>query len=334
MRRAAILAVDGGNSKTEILLVGADGRRLAFVRGGTVSHQAAGWETGLERLRRLVAAARTEAGLTSRGMVARIGSFCLAGADSRAETARLQRALRDEHLVEAVHVLNDSRAALRAGSPAGWGVAVICGTGVNAVGVGPDGRVAALPALGPISGDWGGGRAVGEAGLAAAIRGRDGRGPHTSLERTVPTRFGLARPLSVTWALYRGRLSEDSLLELCPVVFADARGGDAVAREIIDRLADELAVMAVAALRRLRLLRRTAHVVLAGGVMQAHDPAFFERLADGVHAHAPLARIHRLTEPPVVGAALLGLDALGYRRAAETTLRTEVTQRPPTEIAG
>lgn len=334
MKQAAILAVDGGNSKTEILLVAADGRPLAFVRGGSISHQAVGWEAGLARLRRLVAAARAGAQIPEGEAVARVGAFCLAGADSRAETARLRRALREEHLVDELEVLNDSRAALRAGSPSGWGVAVICGTGVNAVGVGPDGRVAALPALGGISGDWGGGRAVGEAGLAAAIRGRDGRGPHTSLERTLPAHFGLGRPLSVTWALYRGHLNEDALVELCPLVFAAASGEDAVARGIIDRLADELAVMAVAALRRLRLLRRETDVVLAGGVMQADDAAFFTRLADGVHAHAPLARIHRLHGPPVVGAALLALDALGDRRKADRTLRTAVSRRHPTEVAG
>jgi N-acetylglucosamine kinase-like BadF-type ATPase len=334
MKQAPILAVDGGNSKTELLLVGRDGRRLAFVRGGSISHQAVGLEPGLARLQRLVAAACEQAGLAARSPAAELGLFCLAGADLRSDTRRLTDALRQARLADEVVVLNDTRAALRAGSPSGWGVAIICGSGVNSIGVAPDGRVAGLPALGNISGDWGGGRAVGEAGLAAALRGRDGRGPRTLLERSVPAHFGFGRPLGVTWALYHGRMAEERLRELSPLVFAAAMGGDAVARQIVDRLADELATMAVAILRRLRLLRAAVDVVLAGGVIRTRDEAFFERIRLQVQRHAPLARMRRLTEPPVVGAALLALDRISKSPSAEGRLRREVAERQPVVALG
>ena len=51
---AAVLAVDGGNSKTDIALVADDGRVLAFVRGPTSSHQAVGLERGMDQLVGLV----------------------------------------------------------------------------------------------------------------------------------------------------------------------------------------------------------------------------------------------------------------------------------------
>jgi N-acetylglucosamine kinase-like BadF-type ATPase len=334
MKQAPILAVDGGNSKTELLLVGRDGRRLAFVRGRSISHQAVGLEAGMRRLRSLLEAARAEARLTGRGLAAELGVFCLAGADHRSEIGLLTRALEAQELVDELVVLNDTRAALRAGSPSGWGVAIICGSGVNSVGVSPDGRVAGLPALGDISGDWGGGLGVGQQGLAAAIRGRDGRGAHTLLEQTVPAHFGVGRPLSVTWALYRGRIAEGRLRELSPLVFAAAMKGDAVARGIVDRLADELATMAVATLRRLRLLRAEVDVVLAGGVIRTKDEGFFDRLAQQVGRHAPRVRIRRLTEPPVVGAALLALDRMRHSGGAETRLRREVAAKPPTAVDG
>jgi N-acetylglucosamine kinase-like BadF-type ATPase len=334
MRQAPILAVDGGNSKTELLLIGRDGRRLAFVRGGSISHQAVGMDAGVARLRRLLEAAAHEAGVAASSRVAALGLFCLAGADLRSDVNQLASALNAAKVAEEVVVLNDTRAALRAGSPSGWGVAIICGSGVNSIGVAPDGRVAGLPALGNISGDWGGGRAVGEAGLTAALRGRDGRGPRTLLERSVPAHFGFGRPLSVTWALYHGRMTEERLRELSPLVFAAAMEGDAVARQIVDRLADELATMAVAILRRLRLLRAAVDVVLAGGVIRTRDEAFFERVGEQVQRHAPLARIRRLTEPPVVGAALLALDRASRSRSADGRLRREVAERPPVVVPG
>jgi N-acetylglucosamine kinase-like BadF-type ATPase len=333
MKRPPILAADGGNSKTELLLIGRDGRRLAFVRGGSISHQAVGLDAGIARLRRMVDAANAEAGLRGSSPAA-LGLFCLAGADLRSDVNRLTAALRQERIADEVVVLNDTRAALRAGSPSGWGVAIICGSGVNSIGVAADGRVASLPALGNISGDWGGGRAIGEAGLAAAIRARDGRGPRTSLEVSVPAHFGFGRPLGVTWAIYRGRIAEERLRELSPIVFAADMEGDEVAHQIVDRLADELATMAIAILRRLRLVRAAVDVVLAGGVIRTGDEAFFERIAQGLHRRAPLARIRRLTEPPVVGAALLALDRLSASPSAEARLRREVAERPPTLVSG
>jgi hypothetical protein len=83
-----------------------------------------------------------------------------------------------------------------------------------------------------------------------------------------------------------------------------------VARDIIDRMADEVVAWAGAAIRRLRMQRLDPDVVLAGGVFRADDPAFYERIGAGIAGVAPAARVVRLTAPPIVGAALLGLDRL------------------------
>ena len=82
---------------------------------------------------------------------------------------------------------------LRAGTERGWGVALVCGAGMNCVGVGPDGTHVRFPALGAITGDWGGGFDVGLAGLSAAARSEDGRGPKTALERPCRPTSGSTR---------------------------------------------------------------------------------------------------------------------------------------------
>jgi len=115
---------------------------------------------------------------------------------------------------------------------------VICGQGVNAAGIAPDGQTARLDALGEISGDWGGGTDVGWAGLAAAVRARDGRGPRTALEQDVPAHWGLKTPAAVTEAFYTGRIRYRQIGQLSPVVFGAAGAGDAEARKIVDRIAD------------------------------------------------------------------------------------------------
>jgi N-acetylglucosamine kinase-like BadF-type ATPase len=338
---ADVLAVDGGNSKAELALVAADGRLRAAVRGPTISHQAVGLEAGMSNLRELLAkavsAARREAGGTvsslpsaaaAAGPVAEIGVFCLAGADYPSDVRQLTHAIEGLGIVNRVVVLNDAFAALRAGTHRPWGVVLICGQGINGAAIAPDGSTARFDALGDISGDWGGAGDVGQAGLAAAVRARDGRGPATALEKLVPAHFGVRSAADLTRALYTERIPARRIAELCPVVFGAAGDGDVVARGILIRLADELVAMATALLRRLRMTELDAEVVLGGGVFQATDPAFYARIETGVKVVAPRASIVRLTAPPVLGASLLGLDRLAISGsaapAAEARLRKAI----------
>jgi N-acetylglucosamine kinase-like BadF-type ATPase len=309
--RAAVLAVDGGNSKTDVALVAADGSVLGTARGPTCSHQAVGIEAGMAQLSALADRAAADAGPGAAARpLADLGVYGLAGADFPSDVRQLTGALAEHGFAATDIVLNDTFIALRAGTRRPWGVALICGQGINACAVAPDGRTARFDGVGEISGDWGGAGDIGSAAVAAATRGRDGRGERTSLERLVPAHFGLRSPAGLTRALYFDRLSGQRLSELAPLVFAAATDGDAVARAIVDRLADELVAMARALIRRLHLSRVDPEVVLAGGVFRTTEPAFYRRLEGGILAAAPRARLVRLTAPPVLGAALIGLDRL------------------------
>ena len=128
--------------------------------------------------------------------------------------------------------------------------------------------------------------------------------------------------------MYRGRVPWDRHREIAPLVFEAAAEGDHVAREIIDRQADEIVAWATAAIRRVRLGRLDPDVVLAGGVFRTEDAAFFARIEAGVRTAAPRARLVRLGLPPVVGAALLGLDRQNGGATpedVEARLRAELT---------
>jgi hypothetical protein len=74
----------------------------------------------------------------------------------------------------------------------------------------------------------------------------------------------------------------------------------------------------------LRVARRPVEVVLVGGVFRTTDAEFHARVRRGIRQSLPKASIHRLDAPPVLGAALLGLDEVGGRRAAaERRLRQD-----------
>jgi N-acetylglucosamine kinase-like BadF-type ATPase len=290
----------------------------------------------MANLRRLAGRLAADAGIDAPsrpdglGPIAEIGSYTLAGADYPEDVRLLRRGIAALGLTAGVEIVNDTFGAMRAGSSRPWGVVLICGHGINAAGIAPDGRSWRFDSVGEYAGDWGGGGGISREALAAAVRGRDGRGPRTSLERLVPAYFGVSTPKALTRALYLGKADERRITRMAPIVFGAAGAGDAVARSIIDRLADELAAMASIVIRKLRLARLDPDVVLAGGVFRNTDAAFHDRLERGVLAAAPRARLVPCASPPVAGSALLGLDRLSASRvtdpAAEQRLRAELTQ--------
>ena len=219
-----VLAVDGGNSKTDLALVAADGRVLSLVRGPLSSPHHLGVDGSVEVLERLFRQAVQEAGVANAngGPVAAFARLCMAGVDFPAEEEVLQERIARLGWAEVTSVVNDTFAVLRAGTESGWGIAIVCGAGINCVGVGPDGRQVRFASLGELSGDWGGGYDVGMAAVSAAARSEDGRGPETSLERAVPAHFGLGTPQELTEAIHTGTIERRRVLELPPIVFAEA----------------------------------------------------------------------------------------------------------------
>jgi N-acetylglucosamine kinase-like BadF-type ATPase len=303
-----LLAVDGGNSKTDVAILRRDGSVLAVMRGPTVSHQAVGAERGAAGLLALAGAAAASAGVEP-GPVD-LAVLCLAGMDSPADEGVLAAAHGGGALAREVALHNDTEAVLRAGSPEGWGVGVVLGAGINAVGVSPSGVRVRFAALGTISGDVGGGSWLGDQALGAAIRAHEGRGPATSLEGLVAARFGVAQAIDVTMAMYDGTIQTRRTRELAPDVVTAAAAGDAVATRIMETLADEVGSWANAAIRRADMAGLAVPVVLAGGVARGADHVLTPLVAERVQAVAPAATLSVLHAPPVLGAALLALDAV------------------------
>lgn len=299
-----VLAIDAGNSKTDVAVVAADGTVTGTARGGGFRPPAVGVETAVDAVADAVRRAFAEVGVTS----VRHVSACLANADLPVEEEQLAAALHARAWGAGVEVRNDTFAILRAGIAEPRGVAVVCGAGINCVGMRPDGRTARFPAIGRISGDWGGGWGLAEEALWHAARAEDGRGGDTALARTLPAHFGLDSMYALIEALHLEHIPNARRHELTPVLFATAADGDPVARGLVDRLADEVAAMATVALTRLGLLAEETPVLLGGSILAARHPLLDDRVHEVLAIRAPKAVPRVVTAPPVLGAALLGLD--------------------------
>jgi N-acetylglucosamine kinase-like BadF-type ATPase len=329
---AAVLAIDGGNSKTDATLIAADGSILSAVRGGPSNHQTIGSERATRELTQLVRTAAEKAGIDGGGPVAAHTSACLAGADLPEEEADLLALVESLGWSTTSAVVNDTFAVLRAGladNGAHWGVGVVCGAGINCVGVAPDGRTTRFFSLGGLSGDWGGGGDLGPEALWWAARAEDGRGPQTELQRAVPALFGLSRVEDVIIAMHFGKIGYAERHRLVPVLFEVADGGDEVARAVLQRQADEICVMAEVAARRLGLdaegsaSAEPVPVVLGGSVVTARDKLLTSAITERLAASLPGSQVRIVDIPPVAGAALLGLDHVGAPPSAAARLRDQ-----------
>ena len=324
-----VVAVDGGNFKTDLALLDSGGALLSLVRGPGSSTHYLGIDGCVERLESLLGSALAQAGLGRLDRpFASTAQILLAGADLPEELSVLRASIEQLNWSDRLVVDNDTLALLRAGTDRGWGIAVVCGAGINCLGLAPDGREVRFLALGEITGDWGGGADVGLAALAAAARSADGRGPQTVLETAVPAHFGLSEPFEVSLALHLRQMPMARLGELARVV-VEVFEEDPVAADIVRRLADEVIAFAGAALRRLELTGADPDVVLGGSLLRSVSPAVVETITCGVAQLAPSARVLVSPSEPIVGAALLGLDALTVDATASARARAELDAALP-----
>jgi N-acetylglucosamine kinase-like BadF-type ATPase len=287
-----------------------------------------GLDKAVALLDELVAAALRAAEMPPSVPIARAEVY-LSGLDLPEEVDAAEKAVAAAGWAQSHRLDNDTFALLRAGTDSPDAIAVVCGAGINCVGRAADGGTARFPALGPLSGDWGGGLHLASMAMWHAARAEDGRGPATALAPAVAAHFGQTRVADVITGLHLGSLSQDRMIGLSEVLFAVAGDGDGVARRVVARQATEIVALVTVAADRLGLSGEPYAVVLGGGVLRARHRLLEDAVAAGVKAHSSRARLTVLAQPPVVGAGLFALDALGATPAAATALRSALTAGRP-----
>ncbi|GAB4518668.1 MAG: N-acetylglucosamine kinase [Anaerolineae bacterium] len=302
------LGMDAGASKTFCVVGDETGRLLGFGRGGSGNHQGPGLEAVLVEYRRAGTEALQQAGLT--GDQVEFGAFCLAGADLPQDYAMLTPAVRGLGLAREIIVKNDTMAALRSGLSRSWGVTVICGSGTNAAGRGPDGTEIVFPGLGWMSGDWGGGGDLAREAIRRIMRAWDGRGPETLLTDLILDALGLPDMEALLHALYSGAVPHRAIYALPPLIFEAAYRGDVVAQELLIMQGEEVGITAGTLIRRLGLEDTDVEVVLGGSIFKGKGPLLLDVIRERVHRVAPRARIVVPEFEPVIGAWLIAREAV------------------------
>jgi N-acetylglucosamine kinase-like BadF-type ATPase len=183
-----------------------------------------------------------------------------------------------------------------------WGISVIVGTGVACLAAPRDGTASIVGGHGYLVGDEGGAFWVGSAGLRAVLKAVDGRGPSTALMAPAELHFeGLA---DLGDRIHSSQRPVDTIARFAPAVLAAAEAGDAVASEIVDAAAAELAALVQAAARRLSPASGAIPLALGGRLV--HDGTLRARLERRVASGSQDIQLRSADGPPLQGALLLG----------------------------
>ncbi len=260
-----VLGIDGGGSHTVALLARRDGAVVGRGEAGPANARGVGPGPALRALDAAIDRAFTAAG-RPRGPVA-AACLGLAGVGRPEDEQPIRQWAERARLANVVDVTADVPLLLEAGTPAGWGVAVVAGTGSIALSRAPDGRTARAGGWGYVLDDAGSGYALALAALRAIVRAADGRAPATALTESVLAGLGLARPRDLVDAVHGGRLDRAALAALAPRVIEAAQAGDAIAAALVLREASDLALAVMTAARHLGLDRDAVPLALAGGLL-------------------------------------------------------------------
>jgi len=298
-----VLGIDAGGTKTVCVLADERGHVVAEARGGGANLQAAG-ELQVEKVLHQV----MDEAIGDRDV--RPAAICLgiAGVDRADDAEAVRGIMRRIGFKTRTLVVNDALIALVAGAGDRPGVVVVAGTGSIAYGRDAAARAARAGGWGYLLGDEGGGFWIGRAALAAVVRQFDGRGPKTLLTELVLDQMRLANPTDLIHAVYGGGVHRYAIASIAPVVERAADDGDAVAAEIIDRAAGELAGAASSVIARLGMRGDPFPTVLSGGVFGGL-PSLVGKVAAHIAEIAPRSDVRRLEAEPALGAVTLALTA-------------------------
>lgn len=292
------LGFDGGGTKTDCVLLDANGSIVGQGRGGPANPLRSGYDQAFASLRDAAAHAIVAAKIRP----AEVTHVCagLAGAGRKSVIRRVMVFLAQEFPTALTQVATDYEIALESAAGSGPGIVLIAGTGSVAYGRNAAGNTARAGGYGPWIGDEGSAFEIGRRAVSAVARARDSDAPATMLTTMISATLNCADWDELVLQIMKA--PDEVFPKLFPVVADMAEKGDAVAMEILSDSAMGLGRLAATVIRRMGMNTAEFPLVKCGGVF-GPSRALDTQVDSALAITAPLAKISRLEISPAVGAA-------------------------------
>ena len=302
-----VVGVDGGGSKTRVIVADEQGNQLADVTGPGSAVRPGQAEHSAEVIAAALADALASCDMTH--VVPKVLCVGVAGAAREPERQEIWQALAGRDLAEEVVIHPDFSIALDDAFGDGPGVLLISGTGSAAFGRSPAGQTARCGGWGPVCGDEGSGAWIGRRALSVVTASADGREPETALVGAILTAAQVNEPQElVAWA---AKATPALFASLAPVVSSVADAGDLRANAIIALAVEELVLHVRTLSRTLFGDERAATPVAFTGGMLTKGTMLRKRLEQRLRSAVPGAQLHTGEVNPARGAVRAALRYVG-----------------------
>ncbi len=305
-----LVGIDGGGSKTLALVADSAGVLLGRGEAASSNYQSVGFTAAVAAIELATSNALQHAGYDPRAPIS-AACFGLAGAARAADRARFDAWLVEQGRVARWKIVNDAELVLAAGTRAGWGIALICGTGSMCYGRASDGRTARTGGWGYLMDDEGSGYWIGVQGLRLATQTADGRATATTLLNTIRDHWQLKEPAELIGHVYHPARTRADIAGLAQHIAALTEQGDPFAQELMAQAARELAYLVAVVVRTLDL--REPDLALGGGFIGVQEGLQRAVLAQ---AGVDLCRCTCVAEP-ARGAVILARQMLDGSNTAD-----------------
>jgi len=300
-----VIGVDGGGTKTDVLLVDHSGSIIGRTKGGSTNIQAIGAEKLRQELlslfNKLLKGANVHSNKISRIFLG------LAGAGRKNDQETIRKLFENTDYRGKVIVDSDAMIALAGAFGNRPGIILIAGTGAICFGMNAKGNVLRSGGWGYLLGDEGSGYYIGHAAILASLRDFDGRSEKTTLRKQIETKFKLNTIDEIIPLVYQNKIDRVSIADLAPMVFDEAKKGDEIAGQVIKRAGNELGKLAKSVAERLSFIDNKLKVALIGSIFKQKEMLVNEISKELYEISWDI----EITDPefdPAVGAAILALE--------------------------
>lgn len=303
-----VIGVDGGGTKTELILLDRSANVIGKAKCGNTNYQVVGGKNLKEELLNGFSVLINSTNFSTH----KIDHIFLglAGAGRESDQKEITAHFNDTEYAGKISVGSDAIVALAGAFGMTPGIIIISGTGAICFGKNNEGKIARSGGWGYLLGDEGSGYFIGREAIIAALKDFDGRGEKTKLRLVIEQQFHLSSIDQIIPQIYQNKIDRVAIADLAPIVFDLATKGEFIAEEIIRQTGRELGLLAKAVAQRLHFENDEIKVALIGSIFKQKD-----MLINGISKELyEISWNIEILDPmfaPQYGAALLALQRVG-----------------------
>jgi len=264
-----VIGVDGGGTKTELVLVDISGNYIGRAKVGSSNYQGIGGE----KLKETLLEGFSQLMKSTNVIDQKIDHIFLglAGAGRESDRKEIKALFNNTEFQDKISVDSDAIVALAGAFGTAPGIIIISGTGSICFGKSSEGKVVRSGGWGYLLGDEGSGYYIGRKATMAALKDFDGRGDKTKLRSALEQHFNLTSIELIIPQIYQNKIDRIAIAQLAPIVFEYANNGDGVAEEIIRQTGRELGKLAKAVAEKLNFSNEEIRVALIGSIFKQKE---------------------------------------------------------------